>query len=306
MWSKTKRIIQSGFVNFWRNGTVSLSSVLVMVIALFVVSSVLFVGALLTSTLNQIKDKVDVNVYFVTGAQESDVLSLQKTLQAMPEVQSVEYVSADQALQAFKDRHTNYQLTLQALSELDSNPLGAVLNIKAKDPSQYESIANFLDSKSLLSSDGSPIIESVNYAKNKVAIDRLTSIISSSQKLGLVITLVLVLISILITFNTIRLIIYMSREEISVMKLVGASNTYVRGPFVVTGIMYGVVSALITIILLYPILYYARGFTISFAGIDLLQYYIKHFGEIFVLLFGAGAVVGGVSSFLAVKRYLQV
>ena len=306
MWPKTKRIIQSGFVNFWRNGTISLSSVLVMIVALFVISSVLFVGALLTSTLNQIKDKVDINVYFVTSAQESDILTLQKKLEAMPEVKSVEYVSADQALQNFKNNHANDQLTLQALSELDGNPLGAVLNIKAKEPSQYEGIANFLDSKDLISSDGAPIIESVNYAKNKVAIDRLTAIIVSSQKLGLAVTLVLVLISILITFNTIRLIIYMSREEISVMKLVGASNTYVRGPFVVTGVMYGLVSALITIVLLYPILYYSRSFTIAFAGIDLLHYYLQHFGEIFVLLFGAGALVGGVSSFLAVKRYLKV
>lgn len=306
MQAKIKRIIQAGFVNFWRNGTVSLSSVLVMVVALFVISSVLFVGAVLTSTLNQIKDKVDINVYLVTGAQETDIMALQKTLQAMPQVKTVEYVSAAQALENFKKLHVNDQLTLQALAELDSNPLGAVLNIKAKETSQYESIATFLDGKTTISSDGAPIIESVNYQKNKIAIDRLTSIISSSQKLGLVVTLVLVLISILITFNTIRLIIYMSREEISVMKLVGASNTYVRGPFVVTGIMYGVVSALITLALLYPILYYVRSFAVSFAGIDLLQYYFRHFGEIFVLLFGAGALVGGVSSFLAVKRYLQV
>ena len=306
MWPKTKRVLQSGFVNFWRNSTISLSSVLVMIVALFVISSVLFVGALLTSTLGQIKDKVDVNVYFVTGAQENDIFALQKKLEAMPEVKAVEYVSASQALDNFKARHANDQLTLQALSELNDNPLGAVLNIKARETSQYEGIASFLDGKSAISSDGAPIIESVNYAKNKVTIDRLTSIISSSQKLGLAVTIVLVLISVLITFNTIRLIIYMSREEISVMKLVGASNMYVRGPFVVTGVMYGLVAAIITLILLLPILYYARGFTVAFAGIDLLQYYVRHFGEIFVLLFGAGALVGGVSSFLAVKRYLKV
>src|ERR1035437_7419061 len=126
MWIKIKRMLQSGFVNFWRNGTISFSAVLMMTVALFVISSVLFVGALLTSTLNQIKDKVDVNIYFVTSAPESDILSLQKTLQAMPEVQSVDYLSSDQALQAFKDRHINDQLTLQALAELDQNPLGAV------------------------------------------------------------------------------------------------------------------------------------------------------------------------------------
>ncbi len=306
MWAKTKRVIQSGFVNFWRNGSISLSAVLMMIIALFVISSVLFVGALLTSALNQIKDKVDINVYFVTTAQESDILSLQKTLQAMPEVKSVDYVSSDQALQDFKDRHVNDQSTLQALSELDKNPLGAVLNIKAQDPSQYESIAGFLQGKNFISRDGTPIVESVNYAKNKVAIDRLTAIIASSQELGFVVTLLLVLLSILITFNTIRLVIYMSREEISVMKLVGASNMFVRGPFVVTGVMYGLVAALFTVIVLYPIMYYTHNFTLAFAGIDLLQYYLRHFGEIFVLLLGSGVLIGGVSSFLAVKRYLKV
>ncbi|HAO64907.1 TPA: hypothetical protein DCQ44_02915 [Candidatus Taylorbacteria bacterium] len=306
MWSKTKRMILSGFVNFWRNGTISLSAVLVMVIALFVISSVLFIGALLTSTLNQIKDKVDINIYLVTAAPEGDILALQKTLQAMPEVKSVDYVSSDQALQDFKDRHANDQLTLQALSELDQNPLGAVLNVKAQEPSQYESIATFLQGQNLLSKDGAPIIESVNYEKNKVAIDRLTSIITSGQKLGFAVTLVLVLLAILITFNTIRLVIYMSREEISVMKLVGASNMYVRGPFVVTGVMYGLVAAFLTIILLYPIMFYVRGFTTAFAGVDLLQYYLRHFGEIFLLLIGSGILIGGVSSYLAVKRYLKV
>jgi cell division transport system permease protein len=306
MWVKTKRMLQSGFVNFWRNGTISLSAVLMMIVALFVISSVLFVGALLTSSLNQIKDKVDINIYFVTSAPESDILALQKNLQAMPEVKSVDYVSSDQALQNFKDRHINDQLTIQALAELNQNPLGAVLNVKAKEPSQYEGIASFLQDNNLISKNGAPIVESVNYAKNKVAIDRLTTIISSGQKLGFAITILLVLISILITFNTIRLVIYMSREEISVMKLVGASNMHVRGPFVVTGFMYGAVSALITIIILYPIMFYMRGFTSAFAGVDLLQYYLRHFGEIFVLLVCSGVLIGGISSYLAVKRYLKV
>lgn len=305
MWAKTKRMLQSGFVNFWRNGTISLSAVLVMIVALFVISSVLFVGAILTSTLNQIKDKVDINVYFSTSASENDIISLQKNLKAMPEVKTTEYISSEQALQNFKDRHINDQLTLQALSELNENPLGAVLNVKAHDPSQYETIATYLKGQNLISKDGAPIVES-NYAKNKVAIDRLTSIISSSQKLGLMVTLVLVLLSILITFNTIRLVIYMSREEISVMKLVGASNMYVRGPFVVTGCMYGLVAALLTIVILYPIMYYIRDFSMAFAGVDLLQYYLRHFGEIFVLLTGSGILIGGISSYLAVKRYLKV
>ncbi len=298
--------MQSGFVNFWRNGTVSLSTMLVMIVVLFVIGSVIFTGALLTSALNQIKSKVDINIYFYTTAPEADILALQDTLQTMPEVKMVEYISQDQALKNFKDKHANDQLTLQALSELNDNPLGAVLNVKAKEPSQYESIATFLQGKNLLSKSGAPIVENINYAKNKVAIDRLTSIIDSSRRLGFALTVLLVLISILITFNTIRLVIYMSREEISVMKLVGASNTYIRGPFVITGIMYGVISAVLSLAIFFPIMYSLRTFGNAFASIDLFQYYLTNFGQIFILILVSGALIGGVSSYLAVKRYLKV
>ncbi len=163
LWTKLKRILQSGFVNFWRNGTVSLSTMLVMIVVLFVVGSIIFTGALLTSALNVIKAKVDINIYFNTTAPEADILALQDTLETMPEVNTVEYVSREQALKNFKDKHANDQLTLQALSELNDNPLGAVLNVKAKEPSQYESIATFLQGKNLLSKSGTPIVETINY-----------------------------------------------------------------------------------------------------------------------------------------------
>ena len=123
MWVKIKRIIKSGFFSFWRNGFVSLSSILVMVVTLFVIGSLIFCSAILRYTLAQVKDKVDINVYLVPGAQESDILTLQKDLEALPEVATVTYVTADQALADFKTKHENDQFTLQALDELgDTNP----------------------------------------------------------------------------------------------------------------------------------------------------------------------------------------
>lgn len=306
-WVNLKRIIKSGFVSFWRNSVVSFASILVMTMTLFVLGSILFVGATLDASLNQIRDKVDINVYFVTEAPEEDILSLKHSLESLPEVSVVEYISREEALSRFRIRHENDQLTLQALDELGENPLGANLNIKAKETSQYEGIAEFLGNESALSTtDNTPIIDKVNYFQNKNAIDKLTEIIDSSEKFSLIIIAILVIASIIITFNTIRLAIYTSKDEISVMKLVGASNSYIRGPFVFEGIMYGIVSALVTLILFYPLTIWLGPLTENFfSDINLFDYYIDKFSKIFFIILGSGVLLGAVSSYLAVSRYLR-
>ena len=308
MWIKVKRVIRSGFFNFWRNGFVSLSSIFVMTVTLFVIGSVIFSGAILQSTLQQIRDKVDINVYFVTDAREIEILALKKDLEKLPEVlPPVVYVSREDALAAFKKRHENDQFTLQALDELGENPLGATLNIKAKDPSQYEGIAQFLQNKSTLSSGGNSIIDKVNYYQNKDAIDRLTKIINSASRLGFVLTILLVIISILITFNTLRLVIFMSRDEISVMRLVGASTNYIRGPFFIAGAIYGFISAIATLILFYPITLWLGGTTENFfEGLNIFRYYTANFGQIFLIIVGSGIAIGSISSYLAVRKYLKI
>jgi cell division transport system permease protein len=302
-----KRIVRSGFYSFWRNGFVSFSSVIVMIITLSVIAGTIFLGAILNASLNSIRDKVDVNVYFVQGAQESDILSLKSSLEALPEVQDVTYVSADQALADFKAKHENDEFTMQALDEIGSNPLGATLNIKAKDPSQYEGIANFLNSKSVLSNDGTTIIDKVNFYQNKTAIDTLTKLIDSANRLGFALTIFLIIISVLITYNTIRLSIFMSKDEISVMRLVGASQMYIRGPFIVSGAMYGLISAILTLILFYPITLWLGKVTADFfVGLNVFNYYISNFGQIFLIIVGSGIFIGAFSSYLAARKHLKV
>lgn len=303
-WINTKRVIKAGVVSFSRNGFVSLSSVLIITVTLFVLGGMIFSGALLGSSLEEIRSKVDVNVYFVPEASEDDVLALKNTLEALPEVAEIEYVSRDQALADFKDRHANDEITLQALEELGDNPLGAILNIKAKETSQYAGIAEYLDN---VSETGPGLIDRINYYQNKVAIDTLTKMIDGGKKIGFAVTAALVFISIVIAFNTIRLAIYIAREEISVMRLVGASNKYIRGPFVVSGVLYGVVSAFITLILLYPATYWVSSITRTFFdGFDVFAYYLSNFGALFGVLVGTGALLGAVSSYLAVRKYLRL
>jgi cell division transport system permease protein len=304
---KLKRVIKSGFVNFWRNGYVSLASLLVMTVTLSVIATLIFTSALLQSTLQGIKDKVDINVYFIRSASEDDILAMKTAVAAQPDVASVDYVSRDEALNTFKEKHATDPLTLQALDELDDNPLEASLNVRAADPSDYQSIVNYLNTKDAASGDAGKIIDKINYAENQSAINALSKIIASSERLGTIIAVFFIVIAILITFNTIRLAIYISREEISVMRLVGASSRYIKGPFVVAGIIYGVFAAVITLILCWPVTYWLGPETANIGtGINLFNYYGSNFLEIFGIILGSGLLLGIISSYLAVKRYLKV
>jgi len=306
-WTNTKRIIRSGFVNFWRNGVVSIAAVLIMTVTLFVIGLMIFIGALLESSLIQIKDKVDINIYLSLDASQEDILVLRNSIEALPEVSKVEHTTREQALENFRIRHENDYLTIQALDELDENPLGASLAVKAKETSQYEGIAKFLEDKRSLSDNGDSIIDKINYYQNKIAIDKLTRIIAGVEKISFAIAIFMIVISIIIMFNTIRLAIYTAREEIAVMRLVGANNIYIRGPFVVEGIMYGIFSAIISIVIFYPVTFWLGDATVNFfGGINLFEYYIQNFAEVFFTILISGILLGSISSYLAVRKYLKV
>jgi cell division transport system permease protein len=276
-----------------------------MSITLFVITSLIFIQVALHSSLDSIKEKVDVTVYFVEGSNESDIKDIELALEKLPEVKSITYTSADEALAQFKDKHSNDYLTLQALDELSSNPLGATLNIKAKDPSQYESISKYFERDDSLSKGALTIISKIDYNQNKIVIDRLNSIIAGAQKLGFAVSLILVLISIFITFNTIRLIIYMSRDEISVMRLVGAGPKYVQGPFIVSGVLVGAISAFVTILLFIPISIWLGNQMSDFIGVNLFIYFKENFIQLFFIMLLSGVLIGGVSSYLAIMRYIK-
>jgi cell division transport system permease protein len=277
-----------------------------MLVTLLVIGSLLLGSAVLNASLSDLREKVDLNVYFLPDADEADILTLKQTIENLSEVERVTYVSREQALAEFTVRHENDQINLQALEELDENPFGAVLNVKTKEPSQYQGIAEFLQGNNTLSGDGVTIVDKVNYFQNKTVIDKLTNIINSSKRLGFILVIVLVSISILITYNTIRLVIYVSREEISVMRLVGASNFYIRGPFIITGIMYGLISSILALVIFYPVLFWLGRFTQEFfIGFNIFSYYLSNFTKISLIIIGSGIFIGAVSSFLAVRKYLK-
>src|SRR3989344_2504487 len=297
-----KRIIKSGVISFWRNRWVSLATILVMVLALFMVGALLFSNVLLSSALSRLEDKVDISIYFRTDAPESEIKNLLSSLSGLPQVKEVEYVSREQALEDFKKRHQNNSLVTRSLDELEDNPLGASLNVKAKDLGQYEAIARFFEAGIF-----SSIIDKVNYFHNQLIIDRLSGILGASRQVGMGASAVLALVAVFVVFNTIRLAIYTNREEISVMRLVGAKNNYIRGPYIVEGVLYGVIAAVSAMIIFYPLtLWLGPQAERFFGGPDLFSYYLENFFEIFAILLFVGVFLGVISGWIAVKRYLKI
>ena len=305
-WTTTKRVARYGLIGFVRNGFVSLAAVMIMTITLFCVGMLLIGGAALDTTLKQLTDKVDVTVYFIPSASSDQIMQVAQSLKALPEVAEVDYVTPDQALATFRERHQNDQLTLQALDELGSNPLGASLEIKAKQTSQYEAISQFLTTQQKAGGTTGSIIDKINFFQNKTAIDRLTNIIDASRRVAIIAAIILALSTILIAFNTIRLAIYSSRDEISVMNLVGAGRWYVRGPFMISGVLYGVVSAMLVLLIMYPLTAWMGPGSAKFFGtFNVFDYFLSNFPYIFVVIMGSGIALGALSSYLAVRRYLN-
>ncbi len=304
-WVDVKRIMRSGLVSFRRNGIVSIASVLITTITLSVIAGLIFLQAILNFSLAAISDKVDVTIYFTSTAQENTILDLKSSLEKLPEVAGVTYVSEEQALAEFKERHQNDYITLQALEEIGDNPLGASLNVKAIETSQYESVVKFLEGDSQAVKVATASIDKINYYQNKAVIDRLGVLANGAERLGYIISFVMVAISIMITFTTIRLAIFIAREEIGIMRLVGAGNRYIRGPFLMEGIIYGVIASIITMILFYPFTYWIGTHLTDFFGMDLFKYYTSNFFQIFAIVLGSGIVIGAISSWIAISRYLR-
>jgi cell division transport system permease protein len=304
-WTTTRRVVRYGVAGFVRNGFVSLAAVLIMTITLFVVSAIVISSAALESTLKQISEKVDVTVYFLPSATEEQVGDIRRSLEALPEVAEVRYETPEEALAQFRERHKDDQTQLQALDLLGENPFGPALEIRADDTAQYEAIAEYVRDQQESGQGAGSVIDRVNFFQNKTAIDRLTDIIGTSRTLGIAIAIILAGASILISFNTIRLAIYTSREEIGVMNIVGAGHWYVRGPFMVAGLLYGAISGIAVLLILYPLLAWMGPGSERFLGeFNVFTYFTGNFLYLFAVVMLSGIALGAVSSYLAVRRYL--
>ncbi len=295
------RIIKNALSHLVRQRLLFGATLVVMVMTLFAFGSLIVGNHVLTSALDSIQNKIDISVYFKTTTPEDQILAMQQTLEQMSEVKNVQYISKDQALQNFEQQHANDPTISQALTELGSNPLSASLNIKANNPNNYQDIANYLNSTSVNS-----MIENVSYNQNQLVIQRLAAILNISREAGIILTIVLALAATLIAFNTLLIGIYSNREEVEIMRLVGASNAFIRGPYVIEGVIYGIIAALISLAILAPVIYFTSPYMQVFIpGFDLWGYFTADLFLLFIYEAAFGSVIGIISSMIALRRYLK-
>ena len=299
---KLIRTFQEGLDNFRRNGWLSFATVSVLAISLYIISVTAILGVTANIVLQNIQDKINVSVYFNPDVEENAILEIKNKLVGYQEIKSIEYVSKDQALEQFKKLGDNNPSISQALEELGDNPLLASLVIKANSPDQYDVI-----SKSISGSTFSDKISRIDFEDNKKAIERLVSILNLIEKVGITLGIAFVFIGILITFNAIRLTMYAHRQEFEIMRLVGASNLYIRMPFIFEGIFYGAVSAIIVMIVLLATSKFMAPLTEgSINGGDIFSFCLSHFFIIFFSLLLSGVLLGTISGFIAIRRYLKI
>lgn len=300
------RIFKSGLTNFVRNAWLAIAAIAVMVVTLTIVLFSVIANATFANTINQITDKIDISVYLKDEATKEDTENILAKIKATEGVKSVEYVSKDQAREEFINKNTDDVDLRVSLNQTDSNPIPATIRIKPKDMNKINDLNERIKS---LGFDN--FIKEISYkAERKTAIDNIASAAHFLQRVGVVSVIVFATISMLIIFNTIRMAIFNRREELNIMRLLGASTWYIRGPFVVETVLYGIISALLSVALchtLFSVSSTAFGAStlglldISFAS----SYFQNNFWRILLVQFTIGILIGGLSAMIATRRYLK-
>lgn len=297
-----KRIYDAGWTNFKRNSYLSFGTTGVMTLVLLLFAGLMVVNFLSSTIVGGLEDKVDISVYFKNEAAEEEIKAVKTELENNSLVAKVEYISREQALNDFKERHAGDALIQESLSELADNPLQASLNVKALDSSKYPSIVQFLEANKFRS-----LVDKINFYENEQVIARVRSISNGLRNWGFLATVILAVVAVLVTFNTIRLTIYNQKQEIEIMRLVGGSNWHIKAPYLVEGALYGALAAVITLVIFYPVAYFLSPKVESLMpGVSLIGYFFSNGIQFVFLVAFVGILLGVASSFVAIRRFLKI
>lgn len=298
------RTIKFALQGFFRNFWLSLVTIVILVLTLCSITLVAGINVVAEQAIASIQDRVDVSIYFNQAVSENDALGVRDRLLGLPEVETVTYVSKEDALEKFKSQHQDDTVILEAIEQLEENPLSATIIIKADSIEEYTAILAVLDDPQY-----SDLIEERNFDDNEEVISRLSDVSNRIEQVGIIISVIFVLIAILIVFNTIRINIYTHREEIGIMKLVGSSNAFVRMPFILETFMYALIAVVFTIAILYPLMnIIAPQISTFFEGydLDLAAYVQNHLFYVIGMQLVFSVLLSTVSASIAIGRYLKV
>jgi cell division transport system permease protein len=299
------RIINTGIVNFVRNAWLAIAAMAVMIITLTIVLFSVVTNAAFNNTIVQITDKIDISVYLKDATTKAHGRALAAELRRLPNAREVTYLSKEEALDRYKEQNAGNAALLSAINETD-NPLPATIQIKPHELNRIQDIRDFLNKP-----DVHQYWEDVSYRDDrKAAIDKIAHATELLRRAGVVAVLVFAFISMLIIFNTIQMAIFNRRDELTIMRLLGASTSFIRGPFVVETILYGVISAIVSILLIHA-LFVASSSALQASSLGLLdinyasEYFYSHFWQLLTVQLALGILIGAVSSTIATRRYLK-
>ncbi len=302
MFTSIKRIIRLGWTSFSRDGGAITTTIFILVLTISLVTCIFFLKGISEILISDLEEKVDISVYFKEDITEQEILSVKQKLYQVSDKENIEYISKEQALEIFVQRHKEDLILMASLEEIAINPFLASLNIKASDPVQYGEIANFLEGAVFEAS-----VEKIDYYQRKPVIDRIFSLTDSFKKIGIGISILLVLLSFLVVLNTTRLAIYNLREEVEVQKLVGASNWFIRGPFLVQGVISGAIAALISFVIFgLGCLIFSSNINALFSDLNIWKYFTDNIFIIILIQLTTGIGLGVSSSIIAIRKYLKV
>ncbi len=303
MLTNLKRITNFAIKDFSRNKGISIAAIFVLIVAIMLVTGLFFFQSMVGYLASQIQDKIDITAYFQDGTKEQDILDIkEEIIKAAPQIKNIEYISKDQALATFNELHKENSVLSQALQEVGVNPFLPSLNITTDgDPLQYAKVANILQT-----SDFSNLIDSVDFSQKKDIIERVYSITSKINMVGLVLGIILICLAMLVVYNTIKLAIENSKEEINTMKIVGASDWFIRGPFIIQGVIYGGIGFLICFFIsLLSTYFLSPQMLIVLPGFDMFGFFLTNWWIFVLIQLGFGMGVGVISSFIVVKKHLD-
>jgi cell division transport system permease protein len=278
---------------FWRNGVMSLAATATMILMLLLLAGFWVIQTGLTAGLEFVEEKVQVVAELREPVAKILVDDLRVRVAEMPEVASVEFVSKEEAIARFREREK--QKGHEDLTQfLDTNPLPASLQVTLRDPNVYGNVVYFLKNQSVVAKVD-PVESYVN---------RLLTVTTILRTAGVVILGLVGLTVLFIIINTIRLAVVARSEEIEIMRLVGASDAFVRWPFIFEGALVGAIGAAVTLVLFALVADPLSGVMTSFFEVLPL-----HLGslvrDVVVLTVGAGLGLGSLGAWLSVRSYLS-
>jgi len=298
------RVSKFAIQNFWRNFWLSLITITMLVLTLLTVNILVVLNFVTDRAIQAVADRVEVSVYFHANTSETSVQNAVTYLRSLQQVRDVATISADEALEQFAARHQDDETIMKSLEEIGTNPFGPSLIVKAHEVADFNTVLEALENPQFRDN-----IREKDFSNYEAIISRIKDTTDRIRTFGIVLSGIFLLIAVLIVFNTVRMGLFIHREEIGIMKLVGASNAFVRAPFLLEMVLLSVVALAVTALLLYPTLAVLEpkfGFYFGGQTVGLINYFEQNGWRLFGLQLAGLVFLTLFSTWLAMRKYLKV